>query len=137
MKVTDKRRSKRKHLEKIEIEDLTALSDYGVIAHKGYIVDASAMGFKVEIHRDNILPQKLRGQLNLDVLNTEHIALYLPQMDLDLDGRITRSEHQGAGVFHLAIDFSHTAPEYWRMCLVDLLPEHGEMFDDEDDDSIY
>lgn len=136
MKVTDKRKSERKSIEKIVIEDLTALSDYGVIAQQGYIVDASALGFKVEVHRDHILPKSLRGQLNLDLLNTEHIALYLPQMDLDLDGRITRSEHQGNGIFHIAIDFSHTAPEYWRMCLVDLLPGHGEM-DDDDDDSIY
>lgn len=135
MKVKEKRRSERKSIEKVKIEDLTALSDYGVIAHHGHIIDASALGFKVEIHRDDLLPEELRSQLNLDILKTEHVALYLPQMDLDLDGRVTRSEHVGNGIFHIAVDFSHTAPEYWRMCLVDLLPEHGEIIND--DDSVY
>jgi hypothetical protein len=29
--------------------------------------------------------------------------------------------------FYVAIDYSEEAPEYWRECLMDLLPNPGEL----------
>ena len=48
-------------------------------------------------------------------------------MNLDLDGRVVRASHIGRGAFEIALEFSEDIPEYWRECLVDLLPEPGEI----------
>ena len=47
-------------------------------------------------------------------------------MNLELDGKIARTSYIGDGVFEIAVDFSETAPTYWRECLLDLLPDQGE-----------
>lgn len=54
-------------------------------------------------------------------------------MNLDLDGTVNRTLHKGRGNFEIAIEFSRDVPEYWRECLIDLLPAPGEMEDDEEE----
>lgn len=123
----ERRVAERKNVQSIEFNELTGVSNYTIIAKAGRIVNASTTGFLMEIHRDQLVPKDLRDTLSLDSLLGTHVALYMPQMNLDLDGTITRTMHLGKGVFAMAIDFSHDVPEYWRACLVDLLPAPGEM----------
>ncbi len=123
----NKRSAQRKTTERIEISRLTSLDDLVVIARTGYLVDASATGFLIHISRQDLVPRKLRENLNLEPLIGEHIMVHLPQMNLEIEGRITRAHHIGRGVFAVAIDFSDESPEYWRECLIELLPAPGEM----------
>jgi hypothetical protein len=124
---SERRVANRKAVEGIQISELTSISNYSVIAHTGRIVNASTSGFLVEIERDKLVPKSLRENLSLESLLGQQVALYLPQMNLDLDGTVSRTMHVGKGLFVIAIDFSYDVPEYWRACLVDLLPATGEM----------
>jgi hypothetical protein len=132
--MNSRRMAERKHVEGIEINDLTSIISYAVIARQGRIINASSSGFLVEVERQWLVPEDLRTSLSLASMLGQAVVLFLPQMNLDLDGTITRTKHIGQGRFVIAIDFSHDVPEYWRNCLVDLLPEPGEF--DEADSSV-
>lgn len=120
----------RKTIDQIVVSELTSLSNYNVIAHSGIIVDASASGFLLQLERIHLTSRELRESLSLDPLVGHQVVMFLPQMNLDLDGTIIRAEHKGKGRFEVAITFSPDVPEYWRDCLVDLLPAPGEMVQD-------
>ena len=123
----DKRVAPRKNTEFIQVNDLTHVDNYNVIARFGQIINASASGFLLEIMRSDIVPQELRSTLSLDAILGQQVVLYLPQMNLDLDGKICRANHTGKGKFVIAIEFSAEVPEYWRECLIELLPAQGEL----------
>ena len=122
----ERRISDRKMIDGVSISELTSLDNYSVIANSGLIVDASSSGFLILIDRNDFASEDLRGGLSLESLTGQQVALFLPQMNLDLDGIITRAKHIGKGQFEVAIQFSMEVPEYWRECLVDLLPDPGE-----------
>lgn len=123
----ERRVSARKTVGYIHVAELTSLSNYAVIAKEGTIGDASRSGFLVRVERSQLVPMEFRENLNLEGLVGHQVVMYLPEMNLDLDGTITRATHIGKGQFEIAIVFSPDVPEYWRDCLVDLLPGPGEM----------
>lgn len=125
---SDRRRvASRKEIDYIQVNDLTSVIDYSVIATTGQIINASPSGFLLQIFRKDLIPEALKGTLTLDATLGQQVVLYLPQMNLDLDGTITRASHMGRGKFVVAIDFSTEVPIYWRDCLIDLLPAPGEL----------
>ncbi|MEZ4871799.1 MAG: PilZ domain-containing protein [Bdellovibrionales bacterium] len=126
MSTTERREYNRKHISGVEFHEMTSLSNYGVIANYGYIVDASVSGFLVRIPRE-ALAEELKLNLNVESIVGQNIAMFLPQMNLDLDGQVIRGTHVGKGDFELAVEFSVDVPEYWRECLVDLLPNEEEL----------
>jgi hypothetical protein len=126
----ERRINERKMIDEIVVSELTSLSNYNVIANSGIIVDASSSGFLMEIKRKNIVTNDLRDSLSLDALIGHQVVMFLPQMNLDLDGSVTRTLHKGQGIFEIAVTFSPDVPEYWRNCLVDLLPGPGEITED-------
>ncbi|MCB0342889.1 MAG: hypothetical protein H6626_12595 [Pseudobdellovibrionaceae bacterium] len=123
----ERRIADRKTVDCINVTDLTSLNDFRVIARQASIVDASITGFLMEIDRRELVPDLLKKNLTLEPIVGQNVVLYLPQMNLDLDGTITRAIHIGRGVYHVAVEFSKDVPEYWRECLIDLLPEPGEI----------
>ena len=125
----ERRIASRKEVDYIQINDLTSVHDYSVIAKTGQITNASTSGFLMELHREDLVPDELRSNLSLETTLGQQVVLYLPQMNLDLDGTISRATHKGNGVYEVAIEFSADVPEYWRACLIDLLPEEGELED--------
>ncbi len=127
----ERRHAARKVVDTIHVAELTSLSSYSVIAREGVIVDASQTGFLVKVDRTALVPKEYRDNLNMTNLVGHQVVMYLPQMNLDLDGTITRADHVGKGRFEIAITFSPDVPEYWRGCLVELLPAPGEIKDEE------
>lgn len=123
----ERRLAERKEVDAIVVSDITALSSYNVLARHGAIIDASTRGFLLYIQREDLIPEELRANLSLEALVGQQLVLFLPQMNLDLDGTVTRAEHKGKGTFSIAVDFSPEVPEYWRECLIDLLPAPGEI----------
>lgn len=127
----DRRIAARKTVDFIHVSELTSLSNYAVIAREGVIVDASQSGFLLKVERSQLVPKEYRENLNMLNLVGHQVVMYLPQMNLDLDGTITRADHVGKGRFEIACKFSADVPEYWRDCLVDLLPAPGEIKEEE------
>jgi hypothetical protein len=123
----EKRSATRKSVDSILVSDLTSLSSYSVLAKEGYIVDASTSGFLLVVSRKHLVQKELKQDLNMDKLVGQQVVLYLPQMNLDLDGRVTRTHHRGSGFFEVAIEFGPDVPKYWKECLIDLLPTPGEI----------
>lgn len=120
-----KREDQRKAVGQVYFKDLSDLETSMIIAHHGRIIDASSGGFLVQFHRDDA-DQSLRTTLNLDHLIGIKVVLFLPQMEIDIDGKITRTQHIGKGNFEMGVSFSESCSEYWRECLKDLLPYPGE-----------
>lgn len=131
MMKAERRVAPRKTLDLIHVAELTSLSSYSVIAREGVIVDASQSGFLLVIQRAQLVPKEYRENLVLTNLVGHQVVMYLPQMNLDLDGTITRADHKGKGRFEIAVTFSPDVPEYWRGCLVELLPAPGEIVEEE------
>ena len=127
----ERRIATRKSVDLIHVNELTSLSNYAVIAREGVIVDASQSGFLLSVDRKALIPKEYKENLTMTNLVGHQVVMYLPQMNLDLDGTITRADHVGRGRFEIAITFSPEVPEYWRGCLVDLLPAPGEIVPDE------
>lgn len=123
----ERRLAARKEVDAIVVSDITTLSSYKILARQGAVVDASTRGFLLHINREDLVPEELRSNLSLEGLVGQQLVLFLPQMNLDLDGTVMRASHKGKGLFEIAIDFSAEVPEYWRECLIDLLPAPGEM----------
>lgn len=125
--MANRRTSERKIVDAVNFSELTNLRNPEIIATKGHIVDASSSGFLIVFHRDDIRSEELRASLCIDDLLGEQVALFLPQMSLDLEGTISRTKHLGKGIFEVGISFSDNTPEYWRECLKELLPYPGEL----------
>lgn len=127
----ERRMAERKPVEGIHFSHLTSYEKLALIAREGVLVDASSRGFLLHVDRKNLVPSSLRQNLTISVIEGEHILLRISEMDLDIDGIITRTRLVGKGVFEIGVEFTADAPEYWRQCFVDLLPDQGE-FDDVD-----
>jgi hypothetical protein len=125
--VPNRRVAPRKEVSPINVSYITSLSDFTKIARNCEIVEASATGLLLLVKREDLLPATLRKNLNLDILLGESIFMHLADMNLEISGSIARTQLLGKKGFHIAIDYSDDAPEYWRECLMDLLPVPGEL----------
>ena len=50
-------------------------------------------------------------------------------MNLEISGTVVRTRLLGIEGFEIGVDYSLDAPEYWRECLLDLIPSPGELED--------
>lgn len=120
--MSDKRNALRQEISPLEIHGMISIADLTPICDFGHITDASTSGFKVVIKRTDLC-ESLKGQLSLDNLNGQHVALYIPAMDLDITGFVSRTQYISNKEYEVGIDYTSDAPEYWRECLCDLLPK--------------
>jgi len=125
--IPNRRVAPRKEVTPINVAYITSLADFTKIARNCEIVEASATGLLLLIKREDLLPSSLRKTLNLDMLLGENIFMHLEDMNLEISGKIARTQLLGKKGFHVAVDYSADAPEYWRECLMDLLPIPGEL----------
>ncbi|MBY0315384.1 MAG: hypothetical protein K2Q26_07685 [Bdellovibrionales bacterium] len=121
----NKRGAARFELDPLEIHGMISINSLTPVCDFGQIVEASSTGFKLIVKRDDLSAPELRSTLNLDGLCGEEISLYIPIMDLDITGLVTRTKYLANKQFEIGIDYSSDAPEYWRECLCDLLPRAG------------
>jgi hypothetical protein len=120
------RSAPRKELTPVPISNVSSLENLMKIAKGGNIIEASSSGLLLMVKRDDLVPATLRKNLNLDVLVGDKILIHLPDLNLEISGRIARTAFKGKSGFEIGIDYTDDAPEYWRECLVDLLPAPGE-----------
>lgn len=124
---TNKRVAPRKEVSPIHVAYLTSLDDFAKIAKNCEIVEASSSGLLLLLKREDLIPSALRKNLNLDCLVGDRVFMHLEEMNLEISGVITRTQLLGKKGFYVAVDYSDEAPEYWRECLMDLLPSPGEL----------
>ncbi len=120
--MTNNRVSSRHNIQPLEIHGMISIANLTPICDFGHIVEASSSGFKLIIKRDDFCQSEHKSTMNLDKLNGTEISLYIPIMDLDITGQVTRTKYVSNKEFEIGIDYSSDAPEYWRECLCDLLP---------------
>jgi hypothetical protein len=123
----ERRAAKRKNIHCLDIEHVINNNTLKKICMKAKIVDTSTEGFLIVIERDDLIDDELKSSLNLDSLNDTSLSLYVPFMDLELDGTVGLTRHIGKGTFEVLVNFSEDTPKYWRECLMDLLPEPDEI----------
>ena len=122
------RSAPRQEIEPLTIQSISLMENLVKVCRGGIIREASTTGFLVELKRENLVMRELRQNLSLDVLVGSTVLIYLPQMDLELSGQVARTKFLGKEEGYLiGIDYSSDAPEYWRECLLDLLPKPGEI----------
>jgi hypothetical protein len=97
------------------------------IARGGEIVEASTTGFLLIVNREDLVPVNLGRNLSIEEIHGMKVLLHLPQMNIEISGRITRTKLLGKRGYAIGIDYTDDAPEYWRECLFDLLPAPGEL----------
>lgn len=125
----EKRIAPRQDLAPLQISQFTSLDHRTILCRSGEIIEASKTGFCLQIKRKDLVPKRFRESLSLQALEGDKILLKVDQMDLELSGTIKRTTRKGKDIFEIGIDYSEDAPEYWRECLLDLLPKPGEMED--------
>lgn len=124
---TDRRYNPREELEPIEIRGFTSLDHMTLLSRSGLIVDASKTGFLLHVERKELVPKQFRDTLSIDVLVGDKVILMIDPLNLEIGGKIARTKRVSKDLYEIAIDFSEDAPEYWRECLLDLLPRPGDL----------
>lgn len=127
MMKSEKRYFDRKDLEPLAIQGLITINDLTPIADGGMLTQASPSGFRLEVTRKDLCDPTFKDNLNLDDLKGLQVSIFIPAMDLDITGLITRTRYCGDSLFEIGIDYTSDAPQYWRECLCDLLPSPGEV----------
>lgn len=126
MPKSNRRIAPRREITPLEVSSVSSLDSLAKIARSAEIIEASTTGFLMIVRREDLIPQILRKNLTLDSIHGTKVILHLPQMNLEISGRIARTKLLGKQGFEIGIDYAEDAPEYWRECLVDLLPAPGE-----------
>ena len=123
----ERRSLKRKKTEALSASQIICGNSLKQLFKSGHIIDTSLTGFLLSVDRKDILVDELRDHLTLDSLVGTPISLFLSDMELELDGKVKVTRHIGKGLFEVFVNFSPETPKYWRECLMDLLPQPGEM----------
>ncbi len=118
-------RALRENLEPLSIRGLTSIDHLTLLARSGWLVEASTTGFLIEVERKQLAPKMFRDSLSLQELEGDKVYLMIDAMNLEIGGTITRTHRLTKDRWQIAIDFREDAPEYWRECLVELLPKPG------------
>lgn len=127
-----KDRKDRREVEPLEITALTSLDHMTLVTRHGLIVQASSTGLLIRIPHAELVPKMLRENLTLNTIKGDRVFFTIGPLDLEMAGTITRTRLIGGKTHELAIDFSEDAPEYWRECLIDLLPRVGHLAEEYD-----
>lgn len=122
----NRRVAPRRDITPLVVSSVSSLENLAKIARYGEIVQASTTGFRLLVKREDLVPAALRKNLTLESLHGTKVLLHLPQMNIEISGRVARSQLLGKKGFEIGIDYTDDAPEYWRECLLDLLPAPGE-----------
>lgn len=120
--MSEKRISHRHDINPLEIHGMISISNLTPICDYGNITEASTTGFKLIVKRDDFCPNELKNTMNIDSIKGLDVSLYIPAMDLDITGQVTRTKYVSNKEFEIGIDYTSDAPDYWRECLCDLLP---------------
>lgn len=116
------RASPRKELAQLTLDSFSSLENLEKLAVYGEVIEASTSGILIHFKREDFLKKELRTNLSIDTLLGAKVYFNIHEMDLEISGTVARTQFLGKKGFYVAVDYSSDAPEYWRECLMDLLP---------------
>lgn len=117
----------RKETHPVNVSYVCSMDDLTKIARDCEVIEASSTGLLMHVKRKDLIPHHLKSNLNIDCLIGSRVLVRLEDMNLEISGTVARTQFLGKEGFHLAVDYSADAPDYWRQCLMDLLPIPGEL----------
>ena len=123
----NRRQYARKALDPIHVAELIVGEPPTVLASAGTLLNASATGLLIRVSWRALNPAMVPSNGALAVPKGTLIRMHIVEMALDLDGEFVRIDQTGPEWWDSAMDFTASAPAYWRECLADLLPSVGEM----------
>ena len=126
-KQSNRREAPRRPIEPLEVNSVIIIENRTKVARWAEVTEASTVGLLLIVKREDLVPMSLRRNLNIDDLVGEVVLLRLPQMNIEISGKIARTKFLGKEGFAIGLDYTDDAPEYWRECLLDLLPAPGEL----------
>lgn len=121
----NKRTAFRHNINPLEIHGMISIANLTPICDFGHITDASSTGFKLIVKHEDLCDPAVKGNMTLEGLKGQEVSLYIPIMDLDITGYVSRTKYISNKEYEIGIDYTADAPEYWRECLCDLLPKVG------------
>ena len=116
------RAAPRKDLAKLTLDSFSSMESLQKLAKYGQIIEASANGILIKFKRSDFVSKDLKSTLNIDSLVGQEVYFQIHEMNLEISGKVARTKFLGKGEFLVAVDYTTDAPEYWRECLMDLLP---------------
>lgn len=122
MKARKYRQALRKEITPLTLDNLSSLDTLEKLASYGEVIEASSTGILMHFKREDFVGKELRTTLNIDFLVGKNVYFTIHEMGLEISGTVARTKFLGKTGFQVAIDYSKDAPEYWRECLMDLLP---------------
>ena len=111
-----------KDLAKLTLDSFSSLDSLQKLAKYGKIIEASSSGILIQFRREDFVAKELRTTLNIDQLIGKNVYFNIHEMNLEISGKVARTKFVGKEGFVVAVDYTADAPEYWRECLMDLLP---------------
>ena len=122
MKARSYRQSMKKEVTSLTLDNFASLETLQKLASFGEVIEASSTGILLHFKREDFVGKELRANLNIDQLVGQSVYFTIHEMELEISGTVARTKFLGKAGFHVAVDYSKDAPEYWRECLMDLLP---------------
>ena len=116
------RSAPRKDMAKLTIDNFSSSESLQKLAKYGQIIEASSTGILIKFKRTDFVAKDLKANLTIDILVGQTIYFNIHEMNLEISGKVARTKFLGKDGFLVAIDYTIDAPEYWRECLMDLLP---------------
>lgn len=115
----------RKQVAHFKLADLSIFAKYPNFAKRAELLDVSTNGMLISVHRKDLCKQ-LKKAFELSDLDGRYMSLKIESMNLDLDALVVRSKSVDKDHFEIALDYSESAPDYWREILFDMLPQGDE-----------
>ena len=99
-----------------------------LIASRAFVSQMHKKGFELTLSRQDLFPPLLKYNINLNALHTKNLSLYIPSMEMDLEGTVARTQHMGQGTFKICLEFLKESPKYYNECLFELWPSSSPVF---------
>lgn len=94
-----------------------------LIVKKAVVSEVSPKGFNLTFNYQDLIMDSLKFQWGLHTLWYKNIDIYIPDMEMDIEGKVIGAKRLEQGKFEVNIEFSQEAPVYWRECLFELWPK--------------
>ena len=112
-----------RRLKGVRASSITLSNEENFIVKKAFIPQIKPSGFHLIFNYRDLVAESLKFQLHLHSLWYKNIHMYIPDMQIELEGTVVSTQHLGKGTFKVNIKFPKTTPKYWRECLSELWPK--------------
>ena len=104
----------------LKASSISFLGEENIFLKKALISKLNSRGFNLIFHHRDLVPSALKFRPALHSFWDKSIHTYIPNMEMDLEGRVTGTRRLEKGNFEVNIEFSQETPSYWRECLFEL-----------------